>query len=79
MSMSAIQISAFQAAAGYQPTAGQILFLGLTMTLVLLWSAWALWSLYRGWANQTLSGAIAGKFAIHLLVLVGAVSIFVFS
>ncbi|WP_432652877.1 DUF3262 family protein, partial [Pseudomonas aeruginosa] len=38
--MSGAQTSAFQAAAGFPPSAGEGLFVGAAMTFLLLWSAW---------------------------------------
>ncbi|HCJ7410167.1 TIGR03758 family integrating conjugative element protein, partial [Pseudomonas aeruginosa] len=52
MSMSGAQTSAFQAAAGFPPSAGEGLFIGAAMTFLLLWSAWAMYSTWRGWATN---------------------------
>ncbi|WP_446941859.1 TIGR03758 family integrating conjugative element protein [Pseudomonas aeruginosa] len=60
MSMSGAQTSAFQAAAGFPPSAGEGLFIGAAMTFLLLWSAWAMYSTWRGWATNNLDSATAG-------------------
>ena len=71
MSMSGAQTSAFQAAAGFPPSAGEGLFIGAAMTFLLLWSAWAMYSTWRGWATNNLDSATAGASAIRILVLLG--------
>ncbi|WP_447444521.1 TIGR03758 family integrating conjugative element protein [Pseudomonas aeruginosa] len=45
------------AAAGFPPSAGEGLFIGAAMTFLLLWSAWAMYSTWRGWATNNLDSA----------------------
>ena len=71
MSMSGAQISAFQAAAGFPPSAGEGLFIGA--------AAWAMYSTWRGWATNNLDSATAGASAIRILVLLGITSFFLLS
>ncbi len=79
VSMSGAQTSAFQAAAGFPPSAGEGLFVGAAMTFLLLWSAWAMYSTWRGWATNNLDSATAGASAIRILVLLGITSFFLLS
>lgn len=79
VSMSGAQTSAFQAAAGFPPSAGEGLFIGAAMTFLLLWSAWAMYSTWRGWATNNLDSATAGASAIRILVLLGITSFFLLS
>ncbi|NWE46700.1 TIGR03758 family integrating conjugative element protein [Pseudomonas gingeri] len=60
MSMSASQLSAFQAMGGFTPQQSTGLLTGLVLAIVLIFAAWALVSGYRGWAGGQLS---QGKFA----------------
>lgn len=79
MSMSGAQTSAFQAAAGFPPSTGEGLFVEAAMTFLLLWSAWAMYSTWRGWATNNLDSATAGASAIRILVLLGITSFFLLS
>ncbi|HDL5096253.1 TPA: TIGR03758 family integrating conjugative element protein, partial [Pseudomonas aeruginosa] len=49
------------------------------MTFLLLWSAWAMYSTWRGWATNNLDSATAGASAIRILVLLGITSFFLLS
>ncbi|WP_080223934.1 TIGR03758 family integrating conjugative element protein [Pseudomonas syringae] len=49
MTMSATQIGAFQAAAGFTPASSNTLWTGIAMGILLLWGVWVLLSIYRGW------------------------------
>ncbi|HFF2219937.1 TIGR03758 family integrating conjugative element protein, partial [Pseudomonas aeruginosa] len=71
--------SAFQAAAGFPPSAGEGLFIGAAMTFLLLWSAWAMYSTWRGWATNNLDSATAGVSAIRIVVLLSITSFFLLS
>nr|WP_109374538.1 TIGR03758 family integrating conjugative element protein [Pseudomonas aeruginosa] len=66
-------------AAGFPPSAGEGLFIGAAMTFLLLWSAWAMYSTWRGWATNNLDSATAGASAIRILVLLGITSFFLLS
>ncbi|MGV8617489.1 TIGR03758 family integrating conjugative element protein [Pseudomonas aeruginosa] len=77
--MSGAQTSAFQAAAGFPPSAGEGLFIGAAMTFLLLWSAWAMDSTWRGWATNNLDTATAGVSAIRIVVLLSITSFFLLS
>lgn len=69
MPMSGAQVTAFQAASGFTPSAASLLWLSLTFALVLLWGAWTLLSLYRGWAKRSLDGQAAAAYAVRWIVL----------
>ena len=57
MSMSAQQLTAFQAMGGFTPQQSATLFIGLVLSSALLFAAWALGSGYRGWATGQISQA----------------------
>ncbi|SQK99357.1 integrating conjugative element protein [Pseudomonas aeruginosa] len=49
------------------------------MTFLLLWSAWAMYSTWRGWATNNLDNATAGASAIRIVVLLSITSFFLLS
>ena len=69
MSMSASQLSAFQAMGGFTPQQSTTLLIGLVLAFALIFAAWALVTGYRGWASGQLSqGKFAGLTAKVLLI-----------
>lgn len=79
MSMSGTQVAAFNAASGITPQATTVLFVGTVIALSTLWGAWALYSIYRGWATQNLDKHIAGSSTVKVLVLLLILSALVLS
>lgn len=79
MSMSGTQVAAFNAASGITPQATTVLLVGTVIALSTLWGAWALYSIYRGWATQNLDKHIAGSSTIKVLVLLLILSALVLS
>lgn len=79
MSMSGTQIAAFNAASASTPQAFSIFFLSIVIALSMLWAAWALYSIYRGWATQNIDRATAGASAIRIFVLLMILSALVLS
>lgn len=77
--MSGTQVAAFNAASGITPQASTVLFVGTVIALSTLWGAWALYSIYRGWATQNLDKHIAGASTIKVLVLLLVLSALVLS
>lgn len=69
MGMSSAQITAFKAASGMEPTSVNTFWLSVAFTFVLLWGAWTLLSLYRGWARRSLDAQAATANAVRWLVL----------
>ncbi|MBD8253994.1 TIGR03758 family integrating conjugative element protein [Pseudomonas fluorescens] len=70
MSMTDVQIAAFQNAAGFAPQSSSMLWLSLVLVLTLLWCAWVMWTAYRGWASGSVRfGAFGGSAARVLLTL----------
>ncbi|NVL25889.1 TIGR03758 family integrating conjugative element protein, partial [Pseudomonas syringae pv. actinidiae] len=61
MTMSATQIGAFQAAAGFTPASSNTLWTGIAMGILLLWGVWVLLSIYRGWATRNLERSAAAR------------------
>ncbi|UZE26997.1 TIGR03758 family integrating conjugative element protein [Pseudomonas asplenii] len=55
MNMSAPQVKAFEAMAGFTPAASTALLSGLVLSVALIFAAWAVLSGYRGWAAGHLS------------------------
>ena len=79
MSMSGAQVAAFNAASGITPQATTVLLVGTVIALSTLWGAWALYSIYRGWATQNLDKHIAGSSTVKVLVLLLILSALVLS
>lgn len=79
MSMSGTQVAAFNAASGITPQATTVLLVGTVIALSTLWGAWALYSIYRGWATQNLDKHIAGSSTVKVLVLLLILSALVLS
>lgn len=79
MSMSGAQLAAFNAASGTTPQASIVLFVGTVIALSTLWGAWALYSIYRGWATQNLDKHIAASSTIKVIVLLMILSALVLS
>ncbi|ATV19943.1 integrating conjugative element protein [Pseudomonas avellanae] len=69
MTMSATQIGAFQAAAGFTPASSNTLWTGIAMGILLLWGVWVLLSIYRGWATRNLERSAAVASAVRWAVL----------
>ncbi|ATV19234.1 MULTISPECIES: TIGR03758 family integrating conjugative element protein [Pseudomonas syringae group] len=69
MTMSATQIGAFQAAAGFTPASSNTLWTGIAMGILLLWGVWVLLSIYRGWATRNLERSAAAASAVRWAVL----------
>jgi len=79
MSMSGAQIAAFNAASASTPQAFSLFFLSIVIALSTLWAAWALYSIYRGWATQNIDRSIAGSSAVRVIVLLLILSALVLS
>lgn len=79
MSMSSAQAAAFNAASGITPQASTILIVGAVIALSTLWGAWALYSIYRGWATQNIDRNIAAGSTIRVFVLLLIISALVLS
>lgn len=79
MSMSGTQVAAFNAASGITPQASTVLFVGTVITLSTLWGAWALYSIYRGWATQNIDRNTAGAATVKVFVLLLILSALVLS
>lgn len=79
MSMSSAQVAAFNAASGITPQASTVLFVGSVIALSTLWGAWALYSIYRGWATQNIDKHIASSSVVRVLVLLLILSTLVLS
>lgn len=77
--MSAAQNAAFKAASGFTPQATATLFMGTLIALAMLWGAWAIYSMYRGWATTNLDRRIAVSSAIRVIVLLMLLTFFVLS
>lgn len=77
--MSGAQSSAFQAAAGFSPTPGYVLFSGFAVAVTFLWGAWAIYSCYRGWAKGKLDREIAVPSAVRIALLCMILTVFVLS
>lgn len=77
--MSGTQVAAFNAASGITPQATTVLLVGTVIALSTLWGAWALYSIYRGWATQNLDKHIAGSSTVKVLVLLLILSALVLS
>lgn len=77
--MSATQVAAFNAASGITPQASSVLFIGTVIALSTLWGAWAMYSIYRGWATQNIDRPIAGSSTVRVLVLLLILSALVLS
>ncbi|WP_412461716.1 TIGR03758 family integrating conjugative element protein [Pseudomonas sp. SC11] len=72
-------MAAFNAASGITPQAATLLFVGTVITLSTLWGAWALYSIYRGWATQNIDKHIAASSTVRLMVLLLILSALVLS
>ncbi|KYC16498.1 MULTISPECIES: TIGR03758 family integrating conjugative element protein [unclassified Pseudomonas] len=79
MSMSGTQVAAFNAASGITPQASTVLFVGTVIALSTLWGAWALYSIYRGWATQNIDRNTAGAATVKVFVLLLILSALVLS
>ena len=55
MSLSADQITAFEANGGFTHTTVANVVLALVFAVLLLWSAWALYTAYIGWTENRLT------------------------
>lgn len=53
--MNANQLAAFQANAGFPPSAVAGVLLGAVFATLLLWGVWALRTAYVGWSEQRIS------------------------
>ncbi|KRP72610.1 MULTISPECIES: TIGR03758 family integrating conjugative element protein [Pseudomonas] len=53
--MNANQLAAFQANAGFTPSAVAGVLLGAVFATLLLWGVWALRTAYVGWSEQRIS------------------------
>ncbi|VVM79998.1 hypothetical protein PS664_02236 [Pseudomonas fluorescens] len=67
--MSAAQLTAFQAGAGFSPSELSWLLLAGLFALMLLWGVWALNTAYTGWAEQRLSQRQFFGVAVRVFVL----------
>lgn len=79
MSMSGAQVAAFNAASAATPQAFSTFFLSIVIALSMLWAAWALYSIYRGWATQNIDRSTAGSSAVRIFVLLLILSALVLS
>lgn len=74
MSMTDAQVAAFQNASGYAPPQSSTLWIGLVLTLALLYAAWALYGAYKGWTVGSVNfgafGAAAARVFLVVLVLI---------
>ena len=71
--MNAAQTAAFQANAGFTPTAVSAVALGVVFAVLLVWGAWAMKSAYAGWAEGHLTqgqflGVVVRFLAIYLVL-----------
>ncbi|MCD5976771.1 Integrating conjugative element protein, family [Pseudomonas savastanoi pv. glycinea] len=69
MSMTPEQANAFQAGGGFTAQDTMTLFVGFALTLILVFSAWALGSGYRGWSKGKLSNEQFGTLALKITML----------
>ncbi|EBY9283477.1 TPA: TIGR03758 family integrating conjugative element protein [Salmonella enterica subsp. enterica serovar Denver] len=68
--MNHAQIAAFSAGSGgLTPSGIKLLVVGLFFAFLFLWAAWALRTVYSGWAHQEVRGDTVGFFVIRAAVL----------
>ena len=67
MSMTAEQSSAFLAGGGFTVQDSMTLLVGVALTFVLVFSAWALGSGFRGWSRGQLSNEQFGTLALKVV------------
>ena len=71
--MNANQLAAFQANAGFTPSAVAGVLLGTVFATLLLWGVWALRTAYVGWSEQRISQrqflGVAVRFTAMYVVL----------
>ncbi|PMV22637.1 MULTISPECIES: TIGR03758 family integrating conjugative element protein [unclassified Pseudomonas] len=77
--MTAAQLTAFQASAGFTPSELSWLLLSALFALMLLWSVWALSTAYTGWAEQRLSQRQFFAVAVRVVALYLALTFFLLS
>nr|WP_297354167.1 TIGR03758 family integrating conjugative element protein [uncultured Caldimonas sp.] len=73
MPLSANQATAFQANAGFTPSAASTFVLGAVFAVLLIWGIWALRTAYVGWAEHRITQrqffGVAMRFCAMYLVL----------
>ncbi|MDR0578720.1 MAG: TIGR03758 family integrating conjugative element protein [Candidatus Accumulibacter sp.] len=77
--MTATQITAFQANAGFTPGELSTLVLGVVFAVLLLWGAWALRTAYTGWVEGHLTHGQFLGVAVRFLALYLVLSFFLLS
>lgn len=71
--MNAVQIVAFQANSGFNPSDVAVVLVGAVFAVFLVWSVWALRSAYVGWTEQQINqrqllGVAVRVFALYLVL-----------
>lgn len=70
MAMNGAQEQAFRTASGgIEPGILSLLCIGGLLATLLVWAAWALTDVWRGWSNEKLRNAALVHFAVRLVVL----------
>ncbi|TNE76299.1 MAG: TIGR03758 family integrating conjugative element protein [Gammaproteobacteria bacterium] len=73
MSLSADQVTAFQANAGYSPDTMATVLISAVFAVLLLWGVWALRTAYVGWAEHSINQrqflAVAIRFVAMYVML----------
>jgi integrating conjugative element protein (TIGR03758 family) len=69
MSMTSAQSEAFRAGGGFAVHDSMLLLVGLALTLMLIFAAWAIGSGFRGWGKGQLSNEQFGMLAIKVLLI----------
>jgi integrating conjugative element protein (TIGR03758 family) len=79
MSLSAEQLTAFQANGGFTPSEVSNAVLGAVFATLLLWGVWAMRTAYVGWAEHRLSQRQFLAVAVRLVAMYLVLSFFLLS
>jgi integrating conjugative element protein (TIGR03758 family) len=79
MSLSAEQLTAFQANGGFTPSEVSNAVLGAVFATLLLWGVWAMRTAYVGWAEHRLSQRQLLAVAVRLVAMYLVLSFFLLS
>ena len=77
--MNANQLAAFQANAGFTPSAVAGVLLGAVFATLLLWGVWALRTAYVGWSEQRISQRQFVGVAVRFIAMYVALTFFLLS
>lgn len=77
--MNANQLAAFQANAGFTPSAVAGVLLGAVFATLLLWGVWALRTVYVGWSEQRISQRQFVGVAVRFIAMYVVLTFFLLS